>query len=102
MSGWKGADGVDEQHLRRERERARKLRRTQYWRRLLEKGVCHYCGRRFPPSELTMDHVVPLSRGGRSVKGNVVVCCKACNSRKQILTPVEMILEELQNGRERE
>jgi len=92
---------IDEHHIRRERERARKLRRTQYWRRLLEKGVCHYCGRGVPAAELTMDHIVPLARGGRSVKGNVVACCKECNSRKQTQTPVEMILEELQNGRER-
>ena len=36
-----------------------------------------------------MDHVVPLGRGGRSVRGNVVPACKDCNSRKQSLLPVE-------------
>jgi 5-methylcytosine-specific restriction endonuclease McrA len=36
-----------------------------------------------------MDHVVPLGRGGRSVRGNVVPSCKDCNSRKQSLLPVE-------------
>ena len=36
-----------------------------------------------------MDHVVPLGRGGRSVRGNVVPACKDCNARKQSLLPVE-------------
>lgn len=41
----------------------------------------------FPPKELTMDHVIPLSRGGRSEKFNLVPCCKACNTQKrQMLT----------------
>lgn len=36
-----------------------------------------------------MDHIVPLSRGGRSVKGNVVPACKTCNSKKKELLPME-------------
>jgi len=36
-----------------------------------------------------MDHVVPLGRGGRSVRANVVAACKTCNTRKQSLVPVE-------------
>jgi 5-methylcytosine-specific restriction endonuclease McrA len=36
-----------------------------------------------------MDHIVPLGRGGRSVRANVVAACKACNTRKQSLVPVE-------------
>jgi 5-methylcytosine-specific restriction endonuclease McrA len=36
-----------------------------------------------------MDHLVPLARGGRSVRGNVVPACKACNDRKQSRLPVE-------------
>ena len=45
-----------------------------------------------------MDHVVPLSRGGLTVKSNVVPCCKDCNSRKQSLLPIEWddYLESLQ------
>ncbi len=86
---------ADSRHIKREREKARQLRNSQYWQRLLQKGLCHYCGRRFPAQELTMDHIVPVSRGGRSVKGNVVPCCKECNNRKMYKTPVEMILEEL-------
>jgi 5-methylcytosine-specific restriction endonuclease McrA len=36
-----------------------------------------------------MDHIVPLGRGGRSVRGNVVPACKACNDKKKALLPIE-------------
>ena len=42
-----------------------------------------------------MDHIVPVARGGKSVKGNVVVCCKDCNTEKAAKTPAELLLEEL-------
>jgi 5-methylcytosine-specific restriction protein A len=75
--------------LRRERQRARELRQTQWWKRKVVRGVCHYCRRVFPPRELTLDHVVPLARGGRSTRGNCVPCCKECNTKKHSLLPVE-------------
>lgn len=75
--------------VRREKEKARELRRTQWWQRRLAKGVCHYCHRKVAPQELTMDHLVPVARGGRSTRGNVVPACKSCNSRKKYLLPVE-------------
>ncbi len=75
--------------LRRERERARALRQSQWWKRRLAAGRCHYCGRQVGARRLTMDHVVPLIRGGRSTRGNVVPACKDCNSKKQLLLPVE-------------
>jgi hypothetical protein len=74
---------VDEEHVRRERARARELRRSQWWKRRRSSGVCHWCERRFPPRELTMDHVVPIIRGGRSTKGNVVPACRECNAAKR-------------------
>ncbi|HWP58938.1 MAG TPA: HNH endonuclease [Candidatus Acidoferrales bacterium] len=74
---------LTEQDIRRERERARALRKTQWWKRRRASGICHYCGRKFPPRELTMDHIVPLVRGGKSTKGNVVPACKACNHKKK-------------------
>lgn len=86
---------ADRQHIAREKEKARALRRTAWWQKRVAAGICHYCGRRRPPAELTMDHIVPLSRGGRSIKGNVVPCCRECNSRKKYLTPVEMIFDHL-------
>jgi len=74
---------ADGEQLRRERAKARELRRTQWWKRRRAAGVCHYCGERFAPELLTMDHVVPLVRGGRSTKGNVVPACKDCNTKKK-------------------
>jgi 5-methylcytosine-specific restriction endonuclease McrA len=75
--------------IRRERSRARDLRKSQWWKRKVARGLCHYCSRPTPVKELTMDHVVPLVRGGRSTKGNVVPCCKECNTRKKSLLPME-------------
>jgi 5-methylcytosine-specific restriction endonuclease McrA len=75
--------------LKRERRRARELRESQWWKRRLAKGICHYCDRSFPPKNLTMDHIVPISRGGKSTKGNVVPCCKECNNAKKQLLPIE-------------
>ncbi|MCK4849818.1 MAG: HNH endonuclease [Phycisphaerae bacterium] len=43
---------------------------------------CQYCGKRYPSSELSLDHVVPRSRGGKTVWGNVVCCCTNCNVKK--------------------
>ena len=82
----------DEKHVKRERKKAREMRNTQWWQNLLNKGECHYCHKKFSPEELTMDHVVPLCRGGKSTKGNIVACCKECNSLKKHLTPAEMLL----------
>ncbi len=83
------------EHVARERARARELRASQWWKNQLAAGVCHYCGRKFPPGELTMDHVIPVARGGKSDKGNVVPCCRACNQSKRYLTPAEQILATL-------
>ena len=79
----------EEAVLLRERRKARELRQTQWWKRRCAKGRCHYCGRAVPARELTMDHIVPLVRGGRSTRGNVVPACKDCNTRKKSLLPME-------------
>ncbi len=80
---------VTEAELKQGRDKARALRRSQWWKRRLAAGICHYCGRQVGARKLTMDHVVPLIRGGRSTRGNVVPACKACNTKKQQLLPVE-------------
>lgn len=49
--------------------------------------LCLYCGRDFPRQQLTRDHVVPSSRGGRDIWENVVSACYSCNSRKGGRTP---------------
>lgn len=86
---------LPEEVVRREREKARELRDSQWWRNQLAAGICHYCKGRFKPEELTMDHVIPVARGGKSERGNVVPCCKACNNKKKYLTPAEQILADL-------
>lgn len=50
---------------------------------------CQYCGRKFRSSELSLDHIVPRSRGGRTTWTNVVCACMACNVRKGGRTPDE-------------
>ena len=86
----------DANHIKRERERARELRNSDWWKNLLSQGICHYCRQHFSADELTMDHVVPVARGGKSTRGNIVPCCKECNNRKKYLTPAEMIIFELE------
>jgi 5-methylcytosine-specific restriction endonuclease McrA len=54
-----------------------------------DKNRCQYCGHRMPTRDLNLDHVVPLSRGGKSTWENVVCCCIPCNSRKGGRTPEE-------------
>ncbi len=50
---------------------------------------CQYCGRKFPTSELSLDHVNPRSRGGETTWENIVCSCVKCNVRKGGRTPQE-------------
>lgn len=52
-----------------------------------DKNVCQYCGRHFPTSELSLDHVLPRSQGGQSTWENLVCACTRCNARKGGRTP---------------
>lgn len=56
-------------------------------------NVCMYCGTRFPTSELTRDHVTPLSRGGRDRWTNVVAACRRCNNHKGGRMPEEASMQ---------
>ncbi len=91
---------ITEQDVRRERDKGRDLRRTRWWQNRLARGICHYCGETFPPDELTMDHLLPVARGGKSTPGNVVPACRGCNSRKKYLLPMEWdeYLEKMKEG----
>lgn len=91
-----------EDEIRKERAKARELRKTQWWKRKCAGGICHYCRKKVSPRELTMDHIVPLIRGGRSAKGNVVPVCRECNKKKKYLLPIEWdeYLEKLKEGGE--
>ena len=62
-----------------------KLNRRNIYAR--DRNRCQYCGRHFPTSELTLDHVVPRRLGGGNAWDNLVCCCVACNSRKGGRTP---------------
>ncbi len=52
-------------------------------------GRCQYCGHEFKLKDLTIDHVIPASRGGRRSWDNVASACRPCNSRKADRTPDE-------------
>jgi len=82
-------DSIDEAIIRAERNKARELRRSRWWQQKTSTGTCWYCGLQVGFKNLTMDHVIPLSRGGRSTKDNLVPCCKACNTKKKTSLPVE-------------
>lgn len=101
MSDWIEC-GASQQHIRREREKARQLRQSEWWKEQLRRGVCHYCSKHVGAENLTMDHVIPVARGGKSVRSNCVPCCKACNNEKRAQTPAEMILDRLFSGGENE
>ncbi len=57
--------------------------------------LCMYCGRRFPKTALSRDHVTPLSRGGADHWANVVTACVRCNSHKAGRRPEEADMELL-------
>lgn len=80
---------TDEAVIQAERRKARQLRKSRWWQQQTAKGVCWYCGRQVGHAGLTMDHVVPLARGGRSTRSNLVPCCKDCNTRKKTSLPLE-------------
>jgi 5-methylcytosine-specific restriction endonuclease McrA len=85
----------DDRHVALERKRAQALKKSVWWKQQLQRGICHYCGKQVGAACLTMDHVVPVARGGRSTKGNIVPCCDACNKDKKYLTPAEIAMKEL-------
>jgi 5-methylcytosine-specific restriction endonuclease McrA len=80
---------ISEAEIKREREKSRGLRKSRWWQNRIALGHCHYCDGQFTPDELTMDHLVPVSRGGKASRNNVVPACKECNSRKKYLLPIE-------------
>jgi 5-methylcytosine-specific restriction endonuclease McrA len=80
---------TSEEEIKRERSRAREIRKSQWWKNRRGNGICYYCRKRFRSSELTMDHIVPIIRGGKSRKGNVVASCKDCNNKKRYMLPTE-------------
>jgi 5-methylcytosine-specific restriction endonuclease McrA len=54
-----------------------------------DNNQCQYCGKKFPTSELSLDHIVPRSQNGHSTWENIVCACVACNVKKGGRTPRE-------------
>lgn len=57
---------------------------------LRDRNTCQFCGRTFAPNDLTLDHVIPRARGGKSTWDNLVACCHHCNNRKGDRAPEEV------------
>jgi hypothetical protein len=72
-------------------------RRNIYFR---DGNICQYCGKKFPTSELSIDHVTPRSRGGKNTWTNLVCACTWCNSRKADKTAAEAGLHLIRQPRE--
>ena len=72
-------DRLPQQHVR--------LNRRNIFAR--DENRCQYCGQRFPTTELSLDHVLPRSRGGDSSWANLVCACTRCNKKKGGRTPAE-------------
>jgi len=87
------------ERLRREKEKARQIRQSQWWKNLRARNHCYYCGKTVPARQLSMDHRFPISRGGLSERKNLVPCCKPCNNLKKnmMLDEWEAYLASLQN-----
>lgn len=83
------------EHQKREKSKARELRASQWWKQQLGKGLCYHCEQRFKPADLTMEHLLPIARGGKSDKKNCVPCCKDCNSKKGHKISVEQTMDEM-------
>lgn len=74
-----GYDRLPAQHV--------KLNRKNIFAR--DRNHCQYCGKGFPTSELSLDHVIPRSRLGGETWANLVCACTRCNARKGGRTPAE-------------
>ena len=73
-------------NVRRRREASGMKRLRIYMR---DKFRCQYCGEKKAVGELTLDHILPRSRGGDNSPVNIVTACVACNNRKGNRTPAE-------------
>ena len=65
-------------------------RKNIYWR---DKYTCQYCSGQFKHKDLSLDHVIPKSRGGDRGWLNLVACCHCCNQKKGNKTPLEASMQ---------
>lgn len=85
---------ASKKHISQERTKARALKKTRWWLDKKNAGICFYCEEKCENEELTMDHKIPVSRGGKSTKSNIVIACKTCNTNKKAQTLVDIALEK--------
>ena len=82
-------DSISESQYKQERQKAKALKKSRWWHNLTQNCRCYYCDQELNFKSATMDHIIPISRGGRSTKGNLVPACAECNQKKHSLAPVE-------------
>lgn len=91
---------ASEAHKKKEKAKARELRASAWWKGQVGRGICYHCEQKFKTSDLTMDHLIPIARGGKSDKKNCVPSCKECNTKKGYKTRAELALIEMSNSQE--
>ncbi len=64
-----------------------------------DRNTCQFCSKVLPAGELTLDHIIPRSRGGESTWENLVACCHPCNNRKGNRLPEEAGMKLLRRPR---
>lgn len=88
---------VDEAHIKKEKAKVKAAKKSRWWQQKCAGGTCYYCKRSFAFKQLTMDHIVPLARGGETKPGNVVPSCLECNRAKGVDTPADIIFSQNSN-----
>jgi 5-methylcytosine-specific restriction protein A len=85
---------IDNSEIKREKAKVREAKKSRWWQQKITPGICYYCKNKFLPKELTMDHIVPLARGGKTTPGNIVPACRTCNKNKGVDTPVDQFFNQ--------
>lgn len=83
---------VDDSFIKREKQKVQKIKSSKWWQNKISSNPsCYYCGKVLTKKDITMDHIVPLSQGGKSVKSNLVICCRECNIKKKDMDFIEWL-----------
>jgi 5-methylcytosine-specific restriction enzyme A len=90
---------TDPARLKRERQAAKDYKKTPDWKQKIAKGMCHHCGDIFDPKDLTLDHLMPLARGGSTHPSNCVPACRSCNQAKKLESPLDSLFDRIARER---
>ena len=77
---------ASEQHISKEKAKAREIKSSNWWKQKLSEGICHYCGKHIERKRWSIDHKTPKVRGGSNAYSNLVGACKDCNNNKGRMT----------------